>query len=216
MPPGLEPSVQGRTTAAVPQNVAPSWLRVKRLLQYKAAIGLLFVAVAGVGCGPSKPAARPLSAYSGHVTALFDDSIEPSAAGVTGDRRLYQPKYDPLFRERAQTADAVVRVKVVTIVAKGEAKGTSFVIGCKTEKKLAGAHPPGETFELHVGADAPSAGILRNLDSAIVGKRFIAFVRSFVRPDADSELHFYLAPDTKDVSDSATDATTILEGPEKR
>jgi hypothetical protein len=215
MPHGLEPSPRGRPTAAVLQN-GPSWLRIERLLRLQTVVGFLFVAVAGVGCGPSKPAARPLSAYSGHVVALFDDSIEASAAGVTGDRRLYQPKYDPLFLERAQTADAVLRVKVVTIVAKGEARGTSFVIGCKTEKKLAGSHPPDETFELRVDADAPSAGILRNLDSAIVGKRFIAFVRSFVRPDADSEIHFYLAPDTKDVSDSATDATTILNGPEKR
>lgn len=172
--------------------------------------------VSAMGCPPAKTVTRPLSAYSGHVVTLFDDGIEPSSVGITGDRRLYQPKYDPLFLERTQTADAVLRIKVTTFVAKGEARGTTFVLGCQTEKKLAGVHPPEARFDLQVAADSPSAGILRNLDSAIVGKRFVAFVRSFVRPDGDSEIHFHFAPDTAEVSDSAMDATTILDGPQMR
>ncbi len=163
-----------------------------------------------LGCGPSKPASRPLGTYSGHATALFDDGLEAAAAGITGDRRLYQPKYDPLFLERAQTSDAVLRIKVTTFVAKGEGKATSFVLGCKVESKLAGSHPPAEPFDLHVSAEAPAAGILRNLDSSIVGKRYIAFVRAFVLTDGESELHFHIAPDTKDVVEAATDATTLV------
>lgn len=168
-------------------------------------------AVALAACGPSKPAERPLPSYSGHVVALFDDGIEPSAVGITGDKRAYQPKYDPLFLERVQTADAVLRVRVVTVVAKQEARGTSFVLKLRTEKQLGGAHPPPEDFQVAVGTDAPSVGILRTLDSQIVGKRFVAFVRSFVRPDSDAEMHFHLAPDTKEVVDGSTDATTILD-----
>lgn len=198
-------------------SVQPTQMHRFRRILVGLSLAFGVVSLGGVpACGgPAKPALRPLAAYSGRVASLFDDAIEPSAVGITGDRGLYQPKYDPLFRERAQTADAVIRIKVVTIVAKGETRGTSYVIGCKSEKKLAGSHPPEEQFELRAASDAPSVGILKNLDSAIVGKRFIAFVRSFVRPDGDTEIHFHLAPDTKEVSDAATDATTILDGPAK-
>jgi len=164
-------------------------------------------------CGPSRPAQRPLPAYSGHVVALFDDGIEPAAVGITGEKRVYQPKYDPLFLERVQTADGVLRVRVVTVVSKQESRGTSFTLKLRTEKQLGGAHPPEEDFQVYVSPDAPSVGILKTLDSAIVGKRFVAFVRSFVRPDADAELHFHLAPDTKEIVESSTDATVILDGP---
>lgn len=164
------------------------------------------------GCGPSTPALRPLPAYSGRMAALFDDGIDATAVGLTGDRKAYQPKYDPDFRERAQTADGVVVVKVTTVSAKAESSGTSYVLGCHVEKKLAGAHPPADTFELHVASGGPASGILKNLDSKVVGMRFVAFVRAFVRPDGDAETHFHFAADSKDVSEASTDATTILDG----
>ena len=201
--------------SCLPKETASPARRSLRAIRTRiVALACACACLAGVGsvlgCGPSKPAARPLGKYSGHVTSLFDDAIEPAAAGITGDRRLYQPKYDPLFLERAQTADAVLRIKVTTFVAKGEGKATSFVLGCKVESRLAGAHPPPEPFDLHVASDAPAAGILRNLDSSIVGKRYVVFVRAFVLTDGESELHFHIAPDTKDVVEAATDATTLV------
>jgi hypothetical protein len=164
-----------------------------------------------VGCGPATPALRPLPAYSGRMAALFDDGIDATAVGLTGDRKAYQPKYDPDFRERAQTADGVVLVKVTTVSAKAESSGTSYVLGCHIEKKLAGAHAPPDTFELQVASSAPSAGILKNLDAKIVGMKFVAFVRAFVRPDGDPEIHFHFSAGTKDLAEASTDATTILE-----
>lgn len=210
MPSSSQEIAQPRARASVQKIVAvASWIARVRVA---ASIASLACLTAASGCSPSKPAERPLSAYSGHVVALFDDGIEPAAVSVTGEKRAYQPKYDPLFLERAQTADGVLRVRVVTVVSKKEERGTSFVLKLRTEKKLAGANPPEEVFQVQIGPDAPSVGILRTMDSDIVGKRFVAFVRSFVRSDGDSEIHFHFAPDTKEVVEGSTDANSILEG----
>lgn len=192
--------------------VSRAFRRPTSLSRPTSLLAALTLAWALSACGGKTQPRGPIGTYLGHSVALFDDGIEPAAAGITGEKRVYQPKFDPLFLERAQTSDGVVRVRITTIVAKGESRGTSYVIGCRVEKVLAGPHPPTETFDLHVAPDAPSAGILKNLDSAIVGKRFVAFVKSFVRPDGDSEMHFHFAPDTKEVADAATDANVLAEG----
>ncbi len=214
MPSSSQEIAQPRARASVQKIVTvASWIaRVRVVASITYLASLTSLAATASGCGPSKPAERPLGAYSGHVVALFDDGIEPAAVSVTGEKRAYQPKYDPLFLERAQTADGVLRVRVVTVVSKKEERGTSFVLKLRTEKKLAGANPPEEVFQVQVGPDAPSVGILRTMDSDIVGKRFVAFVRTFVRSDGDSEIHFHFAPDTKEVVEGSTDANSILEG----
>ena len=213
MPSSSQEIAQPRARASVQKIVeVASWIARVRVAASIAGLASLTCLAAASGCSPSKPAERPLAAYSGHVVALFDDGIEPAAVSVTGEKRAYQPKYDPLFLERAQTADGVLRVRVVTVVSKKEERGTSFVLKLRTEKKLAGANPPEEVFQVQVGPDAPSVGILRTMDSDIVGKRFVAFVRSFVRSDGDSEIHFHFAPDTKEVVEGSTDANSILEG----
>ncbi len=150
---------------------------------------------------------RALPSYVGHMADLFDDAIEPGAVGLTGDKGVYQAKYDPTFRERVRTADAVLRVRVVTITAKDESGGTSFTVGLQSVAKLAGAFPPGERFSLVVPRDGLSAGILKNLDKRIVGMRFVAMVHTFVRPDGDTEMHFHLAPDTEEVAQTAANAS---------
>ncbi len=171
------------------------------------ALGLLgLFTLAMVACGPSGKPTRPLPSYTGHLAMLYDDGIEGTAVGFAGEGKNYRPKYDPLFRERSQVADGVVRLKITTIHAKVDTTGTSYVLGCRVEQRLAGAYSPTGDFELRVASTAPSTGILRSLDSNIVGMRFVGFVRSFVRPDGDSELHFHLAPDTPTVTEAAAEA----------
>jgi hypothetical protein len=52
---------------------------------------------------------------------------------------------------------------------------------------------------------------MKNFESRLVGYAFIAFVREFVRPDGDRDIHFHLAPDTKDVKNAVGDALTAYE-----
>ena len=82
-------------------------------------------------------------------------------------------------------------------------------MGLRTLEKLAGPFPPAETFELNVGTASPSAGLLKGLEGQIVGKTFVAFVRAFVRPDGDQELHFHLAADSKIEVASVRDAAVL-------
>jgi hypothetical protein len=49
---------------------------------------------------------------------------------------------------------------------------------------------------------------VRGRQERLVGLRFVAIVRAFVRPDGDEELHFRLEPDDPDVIAAVRDATS--------
>ncbi len=160
-----------------------------------------------VGAGAHSPS-RPLPPYAGHAAELFDDSIEPSAVGLSLDAKL-DPHSDRSLRERTQLGDAVVRVRATTVTSKPEESGVRFVMSLQTLDKLTGHFPPPESFEVSVGNKNPSAGLLRSMESQIIGKTFIGFVRTFVRPDGDEEIHFHLAPDNRDELAAVRDAVAL-------
>jgi hypothetical protein len=177
---------------------------------------LLLTVALTTGCGggardPNAPS-RPLPAYAGRSVELFDDTIEPAAVGLDFDRG-YQPRTDPLFRERAQLSDAVLRVKVQTVTARREGGEATYQLGLLTLEKLGGPHPPSERFDVTIRKGSESHGIMRSFESRLVNREFVAFVRDFVRPDGDREIHFHLAPSTKAVTTAVTDA--LLTGPLK-
>ncbi len=172
---------------------------------------LLFGALAFTGCEPApgvKVAGRPLPAYAGHSAEIFDDVIEPAAVGISLDVRP-DPHTDKPLRERAQLADAVLRARVTTVTARPDDRGTGYILGVKTVQMLSGHFPPGETFEVTVASTNPTTGIIKAMEGQIVGKSFIGFVRAFVRPDGDQELHFHLAADTKDELGAVQDAIAL-------
>lgn len=166
------------------------------------------VCVSGCAGKPAEAPTRPLPAYSGHATELFDDTIDPAAVGLDVDRS-YVPRSDLLLRERAQVADAVIRVKVATLTAKQEDSGTSYDIGFRSVETIAGDHPPSPDFGVKIGRASHSAGIMRSFEDRLVNKDFIVFVRLFVRSDGDKELHFHLAPDTKEMRVAVMNAVQL-------
>jgi hypothetical protein len=123
----------------------------------------------------------------------------------------YSPRADPLLRERAQVSDAVVRVKVQTVTGKTDGPEKTYQLGLHTVEKLAGANAPPGDFTVGVNKSSESHGILKNFEGRLVGYPFVAFVREFVRPDGDREIHFHLAPDTKDVKTAVSDAVVLGE-----
>jgi hypothetical protein len=52
---------------------------------------------------------------------------------------------------------------------------------------------------------------MKNFESRLVGYAFVAFVREFATPAGDRELHFHLAPDTKEVKAAVSDALALGE-----
>lgn len=160
-------------------------------------------------CAPdAQGPGRPLPAYAGHATELFDDVIEPNAVGMTLDPGV-DPRADKVLRERVQVGDSTMRVRVATVTAKDQDNGPRYVLGVNVVQQLAGQHPFGTTVELIVDPQTPSSGILKSLEGQIVGKTFVAFVREFVRPDGDHELHFHFGPDSKAELTAVSDAIAL-------
>jgi hypothetical protein len=170
---------------------------------------LACVSACGSSRDPNAPT-RPLPAWAGHQVEVFDDTIEPAAVGLDLDKG-YMPRGDPMLRERAQLADAVVRVKVTTVTAKTDGPDSIYQLGMNTVEKMSGKNPPPPQFNLVIGKASESHGILRSFESRLVGKDFVAFVREFARADGERELHFHLAPDSKDVRAAVGDAVLLGE-----
>ncbi len=170
-------------------------------------------ALASGGCGSATGTGaknRPLPAYAGRAADLFDDGIDPSGVGMDFDKG-YSAKADPLLRERAQVSDAVLRVKVATVTGKKDGPDSTYQLELHTVEKMTGANPPPPDFTVSVNKASEGHGILKNFEARLVGYPFVAFVREFVRPDGDHEVHFHLSPDTKEVKSAVGDAVILGE-----
>ena len=184
--------------------LSPSSTRVSTLILAAA------LALAGCGAPGTGSRSRPLPSYAGHAIELYDDAIEPAAVGLDYQKN-YIVKADARLRERTQVSDAVVRVRVATVTAKKDGPESTYQLGLQTVEVLTGSHPPPHEFTVRIDRSSESHGILRNFESRLVGYAFIAFVREFVRPDGDTELHFHLSPDTKEVKTAISDALALQE-----
>jgi len=184
---------------------------IRGLARLAAVLGVL---AGSAGCGPmAEPntgANRPLPAYAGRAADLFDDAVDPAAVGMDFDKG-YSAKADPMLRERAQVSDAVLRVKVATVTGKKDGPEATYQLGLHTVEKMTGSNAPPTDFTVTVNKSSESHGILKNFEGRLVGYPFVAFVREFVRPDGDHEVHFHLSPDTKDVKDAVGNAVVLGE-----
>jgi hypothetical protein len=167
---------------------------------------LLMTACPGAAESPK----RPLPSYAGRAVELFDDAIESKAVGLDLEQST-PARADPLLRERTQVADAVLRARIDTVTAKQEDSGTTYTVTLHTAEKLTGSYPPASPFSVKVDRTDKAAGILRSFEARLVGMQFVIFVREFVRPDGDSELHFHMAPDSKEVLAAINEAMTLAE-----
>jgi hypothetical protein len=164
-------------------------------------------------CGGGKEAndpSRALTPYAGRQADLFDDTIEPAAVGLDFDKG-YSPRMDKTLRERTQVGDAVLRVRVATVTAKTDGPEASYQLGLHIVEKLTGKSSPPPDFTVQINRGSESHGIMKNFESRLVGYAFIAFVREFVKSDGDREVHFHLAPDTKEVKTAVGDAMLLGE-----
>jgi len=166
---------------------------------------------------PPKAPARALAPYQGHATELLDDAIEPGAVGLDLEPGKSM-RGDPMLKARAESSDAIVRVRITTVTRKDEPGGPKWTIGFRTIDRIAGRHQPPDEFAIDLPARAQAAGVLRQFEGRLVGMNltFVAFVRTFARPNAQDgeatdEMHFHLSPDNKDVSSTVIEAATLSE-----
>lgn len=183
---------------------------MRPVLVFSALLALSSAACGGGAAQTGGPHNMP--AYGGHEAQLFDDTIEPGAAGLELDKGL-APSEDPLLRERTQVGDAVARVKMTTVTTKNEETGTSYQIGLRTLQVLTGKNPPPAEFQVTLPNGSESSGIMKNQGQQFVeqGKTFVAFLRSYARADGEPEIHFHLAPDAADEIKAVRDAAAQQE-----
>jgi len=174
----------------------------------RAPFAAFVLALAACGGSATNAPGRNVVTYSGRAADLFDDTIEPAAVGQDFDRG-YVPRSDPALRERAQTGDAVVRVRVSTVTSKTDGPSVTYQLGLHTVELLAGKHAPPADFAVQITKASESYGIVKSMESRLIGYAFVAFVREFATPGGDRELHFHLAPDTKEVKTAVGDAMAL-------
>ena len=176
-------------------------------------LGLVGILLAASACSPiagGRDADRPVVPYSGAPAKLFDDAIDPAAVGLDYDKG-YSPRADKSLRERSQTGDAVIRVRVATVTAKTDGPDKIYQLGLHSVEKLTGKNPPPADFTVQITKTSESLGIMKNFESRLVGYAFVAFVREFAGAGGEPEIHFHLAPDTKDVKTAVGDAMLLGE-----
>lgn len=177
-----------------------------------ALVAVLALALGAGGCGKgANGPGRDLPPYTGHSVDLFDDGIDPDAVGFQVAPGA-PPMSDTRLRERTQTGDAVVRVRVLTVTEKREDRRHTWQLGMHTLERLAGSGPLDDDFTLEVEDTDPGAPMVHAFEGGLVGKSFVAFVRAFASPVSagDWDEHFHLASDTPAVK-QAVQAAVLLQ-----
>ncbi len=183
---------------------------------WKGALLVALIVVPAAACTPPAVPERPLPDYDAESAAVFDDEIDPASVGLALEPSA-PPMTDLKLRQRVQTADATVRVRVQTVTEKHEEKGTSYVIGLRREEVFGGAFPPDETFQVHVGTSGPSHGVVNSFESRLVGRTFVATVRQFAHATGgggagsgdEHDLHFHFYTDDAKTAEAVKSAFAL-------
>jgi hypothetical protein len=163
----------------------------------------VFASLSLFGCGA---ATVGQGTYSERAAYLLDDAIEPAA--LAEFERPYVAAEDPLFGERLRAAQSVARVRVVTVTQRSSESRSGeleHVVALNVLEPLRGKALP-SNFLVRIPKTSRSSAMVRHMESALVGKTFVAFVAFFDEVDQkgspgsealDQRFHFHLFPDDK-------------------
>ena len=148
-----------------------------------------------------------LPAYAGRDKELFDDSIEPSGLGLTMDRPTFRG--DAKFRERAQKAGTVARVKITTVtIDKVDDKATYHLTMAVVGAALSGRAE--SALEVTIREGDNSFPVVNQLRENMRDKTLLAMWKRFHEGD-DANAHFYAAPDDELTVAAAKEAIVLHE-----
>ena len=177
--------------------------------------------MAAPGCGSSgAPPSRleHFPPYRAEATRLFDDRIDPTAVGLADVAT--KPRSDPTLRARTYNAEAVARMRVATVtvdMAQGKPiyhLSLVFLDGALVRRGFSD-----NQVEISVRSDSPAFGVVKWLDTRLIGCTFIGFIHRFADAAADGgplvepqvTVRFHLAADTPDVLAAVREAQTLGE-----
>jgi len=172
------------------------------------------LAIGAAGCGGGASSATPkvaqrYPAYDEQAAQLFDDHIDGSAVGLADIAG--NPRADPVFRARTQSAELVARVRVLTV--------TTDLVGGKPlyRVNLGFVAPPlvrrgidDDHLEIAVYSTSSAFGVVKFLDVGLIGHTFIGFFRRYAQGE-EPEVRFHLAADTPMILAAAREADMLGE-----
>jgi hypothetical protein len=179
-----------------------------------------FVAAACSAAPQPAPRVERFPVYAGEATRLFDDRIDPTAVGLADV--AIKPRTDPVLRARTQNAEAVARMRVATVTV-DFARGQPIYHLTLTIVDAPLFRRPGfidNHVEISIRSGAPAFGVVKWLDTRLIGWTFIGFVHRFADPsgldgglllEPQVALRFHLAPDTPDVLAAVREAAMLAE-----
>jgi hypothetical protein len=159
--------------------------------------------------GPGSPqSAQDFPPYAGSAAQLFDDRIDPMAVGLADVSD--NPRTDPILRARAQNAEVVGRTRVSTVTV--DSVGGKPVYRLKftfAEAPVVSRFSP-DQIEVSVKDDSPAFGIVKWLDTKLIGHSFVGFFHRFAG-SVEPVVRFHLSPDDPQVISAVRDASALSE-----
>lgn len=172
----------------------------------------LVAALSAVACGSQAAAAPPAQnfpVYGGNAVQLFDDRIDPTAVGLADVAE--NPRTDATLRARTQNAEVVGRTRVSTVSV--DSIGGRPVYRLRftfIEPPLVSRGFSGGQIEVAIGDDSPAFGIVKWLDTKLIGHSFIGFFHRFAG-NYEPQVRFHLSPDAPQVMAAVRDASALSE-----
>jgi hypothetical protein len=167
-----------------------------------------------VGCGGSvsvggQVPANAFPPYQGQATTLFDDRIDPNAVGLADVAS--KPRTDPVLRARAQNAEAVARARVATVSVDSAAGRPMYRLSLDLrDGSISRRGFTEDRVEIAVRPDSPAFGVVKWLDTRLIGRTFIAFFRRYAGTE-EVELRFHLSADDPEVLAAVKEAAALGE-----
>jgi hypothetical protein len=147
-----------------------------------------------------------LAQYTGRAVELFDDKVDAVAVGLADVS--VKPRNDQVLRERVAQAEAVARLRVSTETVDMIGGQPLYHISLVVVTSLVSKGFSDDRFELSIGPASPSFGIVKWLDTRIIGRTFIGFVRRFAGSEQPL-IRFHLSADNPDVLAAVNEAAML-------
>jgi hypothetical protein len=146
--------------------------------------------------------------YGGRYAELFDDRIDRLSLD-TGTPTM--PARDELLKHRAQAADYILRVRVLSLTTdRGVDRSIHHILVEPVGVPVAGRSAAQSTFDLTVRDDNPFFAVLSRLGSRLAGRGFIAYLKQFSGP-SEPEVHWFMSAESAEVVTAIRDAHLLME-----
>ena len=155
------------------------------------------------------PSPTSFPPYAGPATQLFDDRIDPMAVGLAGVTE--NPRLDQTLKARTQNAEVAGRMRVSTVTV--DSVGGRPVYRLRftlSEAPVVARGFEGNQIEVALTDDSPAFGIVKWLDTKLIGYSFVGFFHRFAG-NYEPQIRFHLSPDDPQVISAVRDASALSE-----